>query len=140
MKTSNGQLTNLQDNIIFLKNYVLVLEARLLLLRENHSLKSEYEKNEVSILTYETLAKISSTKFRIGKLQLKFEAEYYEFTADIKELEEKFETTLHEAKKQQNMDINLKHYLYSANWNSINNDVSQKISFYKGLKSFLYQS
>lgn len=137
MKTTNEQLNNLQDNIIFLKNYVLVLEARLLLLRENHSLKSEYEKNEVSILTYETLAKISSTKFRISKLQTKFEAEYYQFTADIKELDLNYDNTLHEAKKQQSTDVNLKHYLYSVNWNRVNSDVCQKISFYKGLKSFL---
>ena len=139
MKTTNEQLNNLQGNIIFLKNYVLVLEARLLLLRENHSLKSEYEKNEVSILTYETLAKISSTKFRISKLQTKFEAEYYQFTADIKELDLNYDNALHEAKKQQSTDVNLKHYLYSVNWNRVNSDACQKISFYKGLKSFLQQ-
>lgn len=139
MKTRNEQLSNLQENIIFLKNYVLVLEARLLLLRDNIALKSEYEKNEVNILTYETLSKISSTKTRISKLKIKFEAEYLQFMRDLKEVAQKFEDTLNEAKKQQAQNINLRHYLYSANWNKINNDVCQKIEFYKGLKSFLIQ-
>jgi hypothetical protein len=135
--TSNHNLDNIQDNIIFLKNYVLLLEARLSLLRDGHSVKDQYSKNEVNILTYETLARISATKTKITKLEYKYAVELNQFFYDLEDVAENFESTLNEAKKKQKDDINLRHYLYSTNWQIINSDIIQKINFFKQLKSFL---
>jgi hypothetical protein len=135
--TSNHNLDNIQDNIIFLKNYVLLLEARLSLLRDGHSKKDQYSKNEVNILTYETLARISATKTKITKLEYKYAVELNQFFYDLEDVAENFESNLNEAKKKQKDDINLRHYLYSTNWQIINSDIMQKINFFKQLKSFL---
>lgn len=135
--TSNHNLDNIQDNIIFLKNYVLLLEARLSLLRDGHSKKDQYSKNEVNILTYETLARISATKTKITKLEYKYAVELNQFFYDLEDVAENFESTLNEVKKKQKDDINLRHYLYSTNWQIINSDIMQKINFFKQLKSFL---
>ncbi len=135
--TSNHNLDNTQDHIIFLKNYVLLLEARLSLLRDGHSAKDQYGKNEVNILTYETLARISSTKTKITKLEYKYAVEINQFFYDLEDVAENFESTLNEAKKKQKEDINLRHHLYSTNWQIVNTDITQKINLYKQLKSFL---
>lgn len=49
-----------------------LLERRLILVRENYSSKSEYEKNEVEIITIETRAKIDKliTKINDTKFEL----------------------------------------------------------------------
>lgn len=135
--TDNVYLKNTEENIIFLKNYVLALETRLALLKEGYSTKSDYDKNEVRILNYETLAKISHTKTKIAKLEYKYTSELNQFLVDLKDIDDNFDNLVDESLKKKEEDINLRHFLHSANWYGINNDICQKISFFKQLKSFL---
>lgn len=77
------EIQDVQDHIIALKNYCMALHKRVALIRENYAIKTEKEKNEVAITTYETEIKISTIKQKISKLQLSF---YYQINSYINEL------------------------------------------------------
>jgi hypothetical protein len=77
------EIQDMQDHIIALKNYCMALHKRISLVRENYAIKSEKEKNEVAITTYETEIKINTIKQKISKLQLTF---YYQINSYINDL------------------------------------------------------
>lgn len=77
------EIQDMQDHIIALKNYCMALHKRIALARENYAIKSEKEKNEVAITTYETEIKINTIKQKISKLQLTF---YYQINSYINDL------------------------------------------------------
>lgn len=135
--THNYELVALQEGILAMKKYVLALHKRLALVRNGFSLKSEYEKNEVDIVVFETLAKISNANKKIYQLQTEFGYKTMAFLNDLEELNRNFEELLGVAKKAQGDNIAVKHFLYYANWKAINNSVVDKITFYKDLKALM---
>ena len=135
--TYNHDLCLLQDHIFFLKDYVMALQKRLLLARDNYALKNAFEKNEVEVLTYETLTKISASQRQINSLQTEFTHRLFAFKQDLEDMHANYDTLLAIAKKKQSESIAIKHFLYETNWKTINESVVEKIIFYKNLKNVL---
>jgi hypothetical protein len=133
----NRVLESLKRAIDYKKNYVLLLEKRLVLLKKDLSLKSEYERNEIDIITYQTLSLISNANTFIKNKEKDFVVELIEFYADLEELDKNYKEVVEQAKKQQSNNIDLKHILYHTNWKYIEENIDEKISFYKNLKQQL---
>jgi hypothetical protein len=136
-ETYNHELFILQDHCIFLKNYAMALRKRVVLVRDGFALKTEYEKNEVDVIAYETLVKINTTEKKIQQLQLEYTHKLNAYFTELEELYQQFEATLELAKKMQTEDIKIKHILYHARWKQINDNITEKIAFYKDLKTAL---
>jgi hypothetical protein len=138
-ETYNDNLFILQNHCVFLKNYAMALRKRVILIREGFALKTEHEKNEVDVIVYETLVKINVTEKKIQQLQLEYTHKLNAYFNDLEELNQQFEPLLELAKKVQAQSINIKHILYHARWKQINDDINEKIAFYKDLKTALTQ-
>lgn len=133
----NIKIDSLKEFIQFKKNYLLSLKKRIALIKTNFADKSEYEKNEVDIQSYETLIKINNlTKFIIQK-ESEYENELIQFYLELEELEKNYENAIALAKKEQSKNINLKHILYHVNWKQIEDNIEDKISLYKRIKEQL---
>ena len=117
----------------------MALRKRVILIREGFALKTEHEKNEVDVIVYETLVKINVTEKKIQQLQLEYTHKLNAYLNDLEELNQHFELTLELAKKMQAEDIKIKHILYHARWKQINDDINEKIAFYKDLKTAITQ-
>ena len=136
-QTTNKQLTSLQSLIISKKNYVVALHRRVAMNGIGNATKTDYEKNEVEILTHETLEKIWHTEKQIKHLELNHDILLEAFLQDLAEVTEHYETFLELAKQNQKENITLKHLLHSANWKLITENSDEKIYFYKLLKEAL---
>ncbi len=133
----NSVLETLKRAIDFKKNYVIMLEKRLVLIKKDLSLKSEYERNEIDIITYQTLSLINNANVFIENKEKEFTIELIEFYADLEELDKNFNDVLEKAKKQQSNNIELKHILYHTNWKYVEDNIDEKINLYKNLKQQL---
>lgn len=133
----NSVLETLKRAIDFKKNYVIMLEKRLVLIKKDLSLKSEYERNEIDIITYQTLSLIANANTFISNKEKEFTIELVEFYADLEELDKNFNDVLDNAKKQQSNNIELKHILYHTNWKYVEDNIDEKINLYKNLKQQL---
>ena len=61
---TNTTIMSLKRAIDFKNSYVLALRKRLVLIKKDYSLKNEYEKNEIEIITFQTLSIIGhATRF-----------------------------------------------------------------------------
>lgn len=114
-----------------------MLEKRLVLIKKDLSLKSEYERNEIDIITYQTLSLIANANTFISNKEKEFTIELVEFYADLEELDKNFNDVLDNAKKQQSNNIELKHILYHTNWKYVEDNIDEKINLYKNLKQQL---
>ena len=79
---NSSKLSELNDqmaHIFSLKNYCASLNKRLSLVKENYYHKTDNEKNEVDILTHETLVKIIVINQKIKKLEQNFWEQYNHF-------------------------------------------------------------
>lgn len=135
--TTNTQLNSLQSLIIVKKNYVMALHRRIAMAGIGSATKTDYEKNEIDILVYETLNKVWHTEKQLKQLEQEYENLMEEFLNDLAEVNEHYETFLELAKKHQSDNISIKHLLHSTNWKIINEDNKEKIAFYKSLKVLL---
>jgi len=133
----NKKIDSLGEFIQFKKNYLLSLKKRIALIKTNFSDKSEYEKNEVDIQSYETLIKINNlTKF-ITQKESEYENELIQFYLELEEVEKNYESTIALAKKEQSTNIDLKHILYHVNWKQIEDNIEDKINLYRNIKEQL---
>lgn len=121
----------MQDRILILKNYVMALHKWIIFSKVLIANKTEIEKNEIEIQTYETITKIAVAQKLIKQSEIIFENQLNEFVIDLAEMNEHYESYLELAKKHQVADIELKHLLYNANWKIINDNIDEKIAFYK---------
>lgn len=112
----------------------MALRKRVILIREEFALKTEYGKNEVDVIVYETLVKINVTEKKVQQLQLEYTHKLNAYLSELDELYKHFDTLLELAKKVQSENIKIKHILYHAKWKQIADDISEKIAFYKDLK------
>lgn len=133
----NSVLENLKRAIDFKKNYVIMLEKRLVLIKKDLSLKTDYERNEIDIITYQTLSLINNANIFIENKEKEFAIELIEFYADLEELDKNFNDVIEKAKKQQSNNIELKHILYHTNWKYVEDNIDEKINLYKNLKQQL---
>jgi hypothetical protein len=115
----------------------VALHRRIAMIGIGNATKTDYEKNEVEILTHETLDKIWHTEKQIKHLELNHDILLEAFLQDLAEVTEHYETFLELAKQNQKEDITLKHLLHSANWKLIAENSDEKIYFYKLLKEAL---
>lgn len=113
----------------------MALYRRIAFLRVGIALKDEVQKNEVDIQLYETISKISLTERQIKKAELDFDNKLHDFSFDQDELIENYDNVLQLAKQHQQASIEIKHLLYSANWKLINENILEKIIFYKNLQT-----
>lgn len=109
----------------------MALHRRIIFSKVLTANKTDIEKNEIEIKTYETLNKIAIAEKKIKQFEIIFENQLNEFVLDLAEVNEHYESYLELAKKHQVSDIELKHLLYNANWKSINDNIDEKIIFYK---------
>jgi hypothetical protein len=103
-------------------------------MRKNYTLKCEYEKNEIDIITHETCELISIKTKKLIDLESKFKLKSNQFFVDINELDQNYNNLIELAKKYQTESFELKHFLYAVNWKLINENIIEKINFYKDLK------
>ena len=134
---TNKHLTALQSQIIVKKNYVMALHKRLSLVNVDLALKSEYEINEIDIIKYETLNKIGFVENKIKELQASYEIMVRDFIAEVDDIDKNYDKNLELAKKLQYEILELRHHLHQANWKLINENIDEKILFYKTLKTIL---
>jgi hypothetical protein len=133
----NIKIDSLREFIQFKKNYLLSLKKRIALIKTNFAEKSEYEKNEVDIQSYETLIKIDKLNRFIAEKESEYEDNLIRFYLDLEELEKNYEDTLALAKKEQSTNIDLKHILYHVNWKQIEDNIEDKISLYRSIREQL---
>lgn len=133
----NTSLSSLQSLILIKKNYVMALQRKIAFARNGFALKSEQQKNDVEVEIYESMFKINLTNKQIAKLESDFNEVFNEFTQDLQEMGEHYEPLLEIAKKSKEDEV--KHLLYHVNWKFVNENVSEKLNFYKNLKSALAQ-
>lgn len=133
----NIKIDSLREFIQFKKNYLLSLKKRIALIKTNFAEKSEYEKNEVDIQSYETLIKINKLNRFIAEKESEYEDDLIRFYLDLEELDKNYEDTLALAKKEQSTNIDLKHILYHVNWKQIEDNIEDKISLYRSIREQL---
>ena len=71
----NDELFYLQKRIFILKDYQMCLRKRLYLIKNNYALKTEYEKNEIEIVTYQTRVLIAGNVKTISLLEEQLDKE-----------------------------------------------------------------
>lgn len=133
----NIRLTSLQNSILVRKNYVLTLQKRLFFIRDGWVLLTDKQKNEIEIEEYEIAEKIKQELYKIKKIETVYEKDFNQFAVDLNSLKDRYENLLECAKKNQNKDFAIKHLLYAVNWKLLNENIVEKIKFFKDLQNTL---
>lgn len=63
------EIISLKNHIFNCKKLIMCLHKRLFLIRNNYALKSDYEKNEIEIICYETKQQIIAKSNKIREYQ-----------------------------------------------------------------------
>lgn len=134
---TNTTIMSLKRAIDFKNSYVLALRKRLVLIKKDYSLKNEYEKNEIEIITFQTLSIIGHATRFIQEKKSELNIELNQFYSDLEELGKEYDTLIELAKKKQSDDITLKHILYHTNWKYVDDNIDEKIKLFKNLKEIL---
>lgn len=134
---TNTIIMSLKRAIDFKNSYVLALRKRLVLIKKDYVLKNEYEKNEIEIITFQTLSIIGHATRFIQEKKSELNIELNQFYSDLEELDKEYDTLIELAKKKQSDDITLKHILYHTNWKYIEDNIDEKIKLFKNLKEIL---
>ncbi len=125
----------MQNKILVKKNYVLTLQKRLFFIREGWVLLTNKQKNEIEIEEYEIAEKIKSEIYKIKQIENIFEREFNQFSVDLNCIKDNYEILLDNAKKKQNENFAIKHLLYAVNWKLLDENIIEKINFYKQLEN-----
>lgn len=133
----NNTAMSLKRAIDFKNNYVIALRKRLILIKKNYALKDEYEKNEIEIITCQTLSIIGHATRFIREKKDELNIELNQFYSDLNELNNEYDLIIELAKKEQSENITLKHILYSTNWKYIEDNIDEKIKLFKKIKHIL---
>lgn len=134
---SNSRLNFLRNTINFKKDYVLCLHKRLLLIKEGFCEKSEFQRNEIDILKYETVSIINNANNFIKKKEEEYRIELGEFYEDLNDLEKNYKTVVDTAKKKQSDNALIRHILYHTNWKYLDDNIDEKIKLFKDLKELI---
>jgi hypothetical protein len=134
---TSKRINNLCNEIHFRKAYCLLLKKRTHLIKKDYSSKDDFQRNEVDIAILETTFILIEETKRCERLEVALRYELEQYYQDLKELDENYANVIDLAKKNQNENIELKHFLYDANWKSINEDIDEKIKIYKNIKNLL---
>jgi hypothetical protein len=105
----------------------------MVLIRREFAKKTEYEKNEIEIEQYETTCKIRAQTKVLNQAEEDFKLQLFEFIDDLNGVDKDFDAVIEKAKKQQSKNIAIKHIFYNADWYLINNNIIEKVKFYKEL-------
>ena len=127
----------LRNTINFKKDYVLCLHKRLLLIKEGFCEKSEFQRNEIDILKYETVSIINNSNNFIKKKEEEYRIELSEFYEDLNDLEKNYKTVVDTAKKKQSDNALIRHILYHTNWKYLDDNIDEKIKLFKDLKELI---
>lgn len=127
----------LRNTINFKKDYVLCLHKRLLLIKEGFCEKSEFQRNEIDILKYETVSIINNANNFIKKKEEEYRIELSEFYEDLNDLEKNYKTVVDTAKKKQSDNALIRHILYHTNWKYLDDNIDEKIKLFKDLKELI---
>lgn len=123
--------------VLVKKNYVLALQKRLFFIREGWVLLTDKQKNEIEIAEYEIAEKIKQELYKIQKIENAFEQDYNQFAVDLNNVINDFDNLIILAKNRQKDSFEIKHILYAVNWKLLNENIIEKIKFYKELKQIL---
>jgi hypothetical protein len=129
----NKKLTSFENMVLVKKDYVLVLQKRLYFIRKGWVLLSEQDKNKIEVEEYEIAEKIKKELFKIKQIEIAFEKEFNHFSVDLNWLTDNQSILLEKAKKNQNHNFAIKHLLYAINWKLLDENIVEKIKFYKEL-------
>lgn len=133
----NKELDLMQNQILALKKYIFSLHKRLALITHNYSLKNNFDKNEVDIISYETKCLITQKFFSLKSLEENFKNKLDEYNDRVKEVLTNYESLLHTIMNFYQDNVEIKHFLYPINWSKINNDFEQKMELYFNLKNLI---
>ncbi len=139
MEIKNEQLESIRQAICFKKNYILALKKRLFLIKGNLSKKDEYERNEVEITVFQTLAMISVAQAFIDKKESELKEALMNFYLDMHEVEREFDKVLDDVRLLTENDSMYKGFIKSIDLNNINQNAAEKIKIYKDLKQLTYE-
>jgi len=128
------EISDLQNQIFLVKDYLMCLHKRLYLIRTNYVLKSEYEKNEIEIIGYETKQQIVKHTKCVFKLENDLLYMMKDYFVGLDEVEQQFDFTIVKAKERSTDDIGLMKYLCTAEYNTY----AEKVRFYLTVKNMLY--
>jgi len=127
----------MQKQIIALKNYISSLQKRLALINNNYVNKSNFEKNEIDIVIYETKYLINKKLLSLGTLENAFKTKLEDYNNEVTDVLNNYDSLLFTIMNFYQDDVEIKHILYPINWVKINNDFELKKELYFNLKNFI---
>ena len=128
------EICDLQNQIFIVKDYLMCLHKRLYLIRTNYVLKTEYEKNEIAIITYETKHQIVKHTKCVSQLENELLYMMKNYFVGVDEVEQEFDFVIAKAKERSTDDIRLSKCIENAQYESY----AEKVRFYLNVKNILY--
>ncbi|MEI7961386.1 MAG: hypothetical protein WCI04_03545 [archaeon] len=109
------------------------------MIKEGFCEKSEFQRNEIDILKYETVSIINNANNFIKKKEEEYRIELSEFYEDLNDLEKNYKTVVDTAKKKQSEigSVLIRHILYHTNWKYLDDNIDEKIKLFKDLKELI---
>jgi len=138
---NSERLAYIKRSIDFKKNYLLALHRRLGLIKKDFSKKDEFQRNEIAIIEFETLAKINNAERYILDKEKEYKVQSDIFYEDLENLHRNYNSIIAQARSEQSENSDVKDALNCVNWKQIEENVDEKILLFKYLKSIInYQN
>lgn len=110
------------------------LEKRLLLIDDEYSSKSAFEKNEADLIKINTTNEIAALNRVIREKEQYFVQYMKQYIEDMDEVESNFTTLVADAKEKAKTNPELNTFLNQIIWENLEKNTEAKIYFYKQIK------
>jgi hypothetical protein len=110
------------------------LEKRLLLIDDEYSNKSAFEKNEADLIKINTTNEIAALNRVIREKEQYFVQYMKQYIEDMDEVESNFTTLVTDAKEKAKTNPELNTFLNQIIWENLEKNTEAKIYFYKQIK------
>lgn len=110
------------------------LEKRLLLIDDEYSNKSAFEKNEAELIKINTANEIAALNRVIREKEQYFVQYMKQYIEDMDEVESNFTTLVADAKEKAKTNPELNTFLNQIIWENLEKNTEAKIYFYKQIK------
>jgi hypothetical protein len=110
------------------------LEKRLLLIDDEYSSKSAFEKNEVDLIKINTTNEIAALNRVIREKEQYFVQYMKQYIEDMDEVESNFDIVVADAKEKAKTNPELNTFLNQIIWDNLEKNTEAKIYFYKQIK------
>ena len=124
----------LQKTLDVVKLKCSFLEKRLLLIDDEYSSKSAFEKNEADLIKINTINEIAALNRVIREKEQYFVQYMKQYIEDMDEVESNFTTLVADAKEKAKTNPELNTFLNQIIWENLEKNTEAKIYFYKQIK------